>query len=458
MRRGVGGAVGAVVALVLAVLSGCAGAKSGGEDGGSGRPGAAAGRGSPEGAGAASDSAFPEGRDSSEGAGPSAEQGFPEGPGSSGAAGGRPAGEPDAGLFGAPPRIPSTEGLPGRAHSLGFARDGSGFALLASCVGDPAAPENGFCRQHVAVLDAGAGEWVLRRSPLPRVTGTDGVSSQLTALGPGRALVEEGGAGPRDRTWFTKDGGRTWRAGDTRTVGTTPEIPAGAVLGTDCAEPAGALPDDCRRHRLVVVSPEDGRRRALARVPLLGDRPRPQEQPEPDGSWWVSGTDPRSGRAAVAVSRDGGRGWTVARLPGPTAEPGRYTAVAVGRDAVYAAEMGELRGGEPVKNPMRALHRSVDGGRTWLRMWTTGPSEQPRTLLGLPVPGPGARVEIGAELSGYRSTDGGRTFARLADGSHHTRRTPLGLLRENSPCGYALTEDGARWSTFHLACETRPGA
>ncbi|MGW6393940.1 WD40/YVTN/BNR-like repeat-containing protein [Streptomyces sp. NPDC055103] len=356
-------------------------------------------------------------------------------------------------MVGAPPRLPSSAGLPGSAHSLGLARDGSGFALLAECVSVPAAPESGFCRQHVAVRDAGAKEWVRRRSPLPEIRMPEGSSANLLVLGPGRALVEDGGAGPDARTWFTRDGGRSWREGDRRTVGTTPEIPAGAVLTTDCAVPAGALPDDCDRKRLVVVSPQDGRRRALARVPLLGAQPRPAEQPEPDGSWWVSGADPLSGRAAVAVSRDAGRSWTVSRLPSPAAGPAWFTAVAVGPDAVYAAEMGELAGGAPVKNPMRALHRSVDGGRTWQRMWTTGAEAEPRTLLGLPVPGPGGRVEIGGELSGYGSVDGGRTFVRLGDGSHYIRRTPLGLLRETAPCQFALTVDGVRWSEFLLACE-----
>ncbi len=408
MRRLVG-AAGAVVALVLVVLTGCSG--PGGSDGspGDGAPGRAGG---------------------------------------SGVSSPRP-----AGVFGAAPRLPSSPGLPGRPAGLGLARDGSGFALLAECVGDRAAPEGGFCRQHVAVRDAGAKEWVLRRSPLPEIPLSAGVSANLLVLGPGRALVEEGGAGPGARTWFTRDGGRSWRAGDRRTVGTTPEIPVGAVLTTDCPAPAGASPDDCERTRVVVVSPQDGRRRALARVPLLGAHPRPAEQPEPDGSWWVSGTDPLSGRAAVAVSRDAGRSWSVSRLPSPATGPGWYTAVAVGQDAVYAAEMGELTGGDPVKNPMRALHRSVDGGRTWQRMWTTGPERQPRTLLGLPVPGPGGRVEIGGELAGYASRDGGRTFTRLGDGSHYTRRTPLGLLRESDPCRYALTADGVRWSEFLLACE-----
>ncbi|MEU3480121.1 WD40/YVTN/BNR-like repeat-containing protein [Streptomyces sp. NPDC033754] len=413
MRRVVG-AAGAVVALVLVVLTGCTetGAGSGP---GAGSPGASGSSGS----------------------------------GSSGAAG-----PPPAGAFGAPPRLPSSAGLPGWPHGLGLARDGSGFALLAECAGDRAAYSgSGVCRQHVAVRDAGAKEWVLRRSPLPDIRMPDGVSANLRVLGPGRALVEDGGAGPDSRTWFTRDGGRNWRAGDRRTVGTTPEIPAGAVLVTDCAAPAAAGPDDCDRERLVVVSPQDGRRRALARVPLLGAHPRPAEQPEPDGSWWVSGTDPLSGRAAVAVSRDAGRSWHVSRLPSPATRPGWFTAVAVGPDAVYAAEMGELTGGEPVKNPMRALHRSLDGGRTWQRMWTTGPEREPRTLLGLPVPGPGGRVELGGELSGYGSVDGGRTFVRLGDGAHFTRRTPLGLLRESAPCQYALTADGVRWSEFLLACE-----
>ncbi|WP_367823165.1 WD40/YVTN/BNR-like repeat-containing protein [Streptomyces sp. LMG1-1-1.1] len=356
-----------------------------------------------------------------------------------------------AGAFGAPPRMPSGDGLPGWAHSLGFARDGSGFALLVGCVSAEAAPGTGFCRQQVAVRDAGAEEWVVRRSPLPEIPVSDGASANLLALGPGRALIEDGGGDRPERTWFTRDGGRSWQPVDRRTVGVAAEIPAGAVLTTECAAPAGALPDACVRERLVVVSPDDGRRRTLAAAPPLGAHPQPAGQPEPDGSWWVSGTDPLTGRVAVAFSRDAGRSWTVSRLPSPTDRPGWRVVVAVGPDAVYAAEMGELTGGEPVKNPMRALHRSVDGGATWQRMWTTGPKAEPRTLMGLPVPGPGGRVEIGGELSGYASVDGGRTFVRLG-GGHYTRRTPLGLLREGSRCQYALTADGVRWSEFRLAC------
>ncbi|GGY44143.1 beta propeller repeat protein [Streptomyces omiyaensis] len=369
---------------------------------------------------------------------------------------GEPVGEgerPSAeGTFGAPPRIGDGAGLPGRAADLGFAADGSGFALLAECVSDPARPANGFCRQRVAALDRDAERWEQRTSPLPELRGTDGVSARLWVLGPGRALIEDGGGEEPPRGWFTGDGGRSWRTVDPRPAGRTPDIPAGAALTAECATDPGAPAETCARERLAVVSPRDGRRRELVAQPALGAHPRPAAVAEPDGSWWVSGVEPGSGRPAVAVSRDGGRSWSVSRLPSPTGAPPWYTVVVVGRDAVYAAEMGELRGGEPVKNPLRALHRSLDGGRGWERTWTTGPVAEPRSLEGLPVPGPGGRIELAAQWSGYGSADGGRTFRELDGGGAYVRRTPVGLLRERSRCRYELTRDGVRWSEFPLAC------
>ncbi|MFD8009677.1 WD40/YVTN/BNR-like repeat-containing protein [Streptomyces sp. NPDC058955] len=362
----------------------------------------------------------------------------------------------DDGVFGAPPRIGDGAGLPGWASGLGFAADGSGFALLADCVSDPARPENGFCRQWVAVLDPGADRWQRRASPLPELRGTEGVSAQLWVLGPGRALIEDGGVEEPLRGWFTTDGGRSWRGVDPRPAGRTPDIPVGAALTAECVDPT-APPESCPRERLMALSPRDGRRRELVTQPPLGAHPRPAAVAEPDGSWWVSGVVPGTTRSAVAVSRDRGRSWSVSRLPSPTDAPARHTSVVVGPDAVYAAEMGELKGGEPVKNPLRALHRSRDGGRTWQRMWTTGPEKEPRSLEGLPVPGPGGRVELAAQWSGYRSLDGGRTFRELDDGTSYVRRTGAGLLREGSRCRYELTRDGVRWSEFLLACGEEAG-
>ncbi|MFB9554603.1 exo-alpha-sialidase [Streptomyces roseoviridis] len=330
--------------------------------------------------------------------------------------------------------------------------------LLVQCVTDRARPDGGFCRQQVAALDRGARSWALRPTPLPEIPPSRGVSAGLTVLGPGRALIEDGGGEEPERTWFTRDGGRSWRAVDRRTAGTAPLIPAGAVLTTACVAPPAATPEECARERLVVISPQDGRRRALARVPALGAHPRPAAVPEPDGSWWVSGTDPLTGRTALAVSRDAGRSWSPTPLPSTPGRPAHGVAVVVGPDAVYAAELGELDGGEPVKNPLRALYRSADGGRTWTRVRTTRPDAEPRSLLGLPVPGPGGRLRVDADLRAYTSEDGGRTFAATEWGSSWVRRTGIGLLREaGDRCAYATTRDGVRWSEFRLACEDPVG-
>ncbi|MFI1938166.1 WD40/YVTN/BNR-like repeat-containing protein [Streptomyces purpureus] len=353
----------------------------------------------------------------------------------------------------APPRMPSAPDLPGWAHSPGFAADGSGFTLLARCVEDEAQPENSFCRQHVAVLDKGAASWELRRSPLPEVRGTHGVSAQITVLGPGRALIREGSEEHPLRTWFTRDGGRSWTKGEGRPAGTVAAIPAGGALTLACAQPPGASVDDCALRQLLVISPEDGKFRALARGPQLGSHMRPADVAEPDGSWWASGVDPVSKRPAVAVSRDAGRSWATSVLPSPPTTNPWGVSVAVGPDAVYAAEMGELTGGEPVKNPMRALHRSLDGGRTWKRMWTTTSTDEPRTLLGLPVPGPGGRVTIHGEAGAYTSMDGGSTFRPAGARLGHVNRTPMGLLRQpGSGCEYGISADGVRWTQVRLAC------
>ncbi|MEV6203113.1 sialidase family protein [Streptomyces sp. NPDC051771] len=363
----------------------------------------------------------------------------------------------DDGAFGAPPRIGDGAGLPGWAAGLELAADGSGFALLAECVSDPAAPANGFCRQRIAVLDRGAERWELRASPLPELRGTAGVSARLRTLGPERALIEDGGGEEPSRGWFSGDGGRSWRSVDPRLAGRTPDIPEGAALTAECATDPGAPPERCDRERLVVISPRDGRRRELVAQPGLGAHPRPAETVEPDGSWWASGVVPGTGRPAVAVSRDAGRSWSVSPLPSPAGTPPWRTAVVVGPDAVYAAEVGEVPAGEPEPDPLRALYRSEDGGRSWRRVWTTGPEGEPRSLAGLPVPGPAGRVELAGRRSGYVSLDGGRTFGELEDGTAYVRRTGAGLLREDTRCRYELTRDGVRWSEFRLACGAEAG-
>ncbi|MFI9586538.1 exo-alpha-sialidase [Streptomyces sp. NPDC052236] len=354
------------------------------------------------------------------------------------------------------PRIPSSPGLPGWAHEVRFAADGSGFALLAQCVPeDPAKSVKAFCKQYVAVLDRGAASWVLRRSPLPDVHGDSGISAELQVLGPARAWIREHGETQRRRTWFTADGGRSWRAGDWKAHGTVTAIPKGAVLSTECVSSADPEEQECTRHRMAVLSPKDGRRWFLAQGPPLDMAPVYASAAEPDGSWWVSGRDPASGAVAVAVSRDSGRHWAVSPLPSPTKKPAREVVVSVGQDAVYAAETGSLDP-DDVKNGLRALHRSLDRGRTWERMWTTGPEREPRTLLGHVVPGRGGDLVLYGEQDVYTSKDGGRTFEQTDFRSGYVMRTPLGFMAVDSRCEYRISPDGVRWTVFRLACQNQP--
>ncbi|MER5887448.1 sialidase family protein [Streptomyces sp. NPDC001941] len=377
------------------------------------------------------------------------------------ASGGRPGGASQVagGASGAATPVPFGWDLPGASYEAELAADGSGFGVLVECVeGVPGGPE-GFCRQHVAVLDRGASHWALRKSPLPELAASQGSTTRLVVFGGGRAWLEEGGAADpgRDgeagaragRTWFTSDGGRSWSEGRAR--GEVAAIPGGGVLGAECAEPPGPDTGGCRTARLVVLSPVDGSLRALARGPALAaDGLRAAERAEPDGSWWVTGRDPVTGRAAVASSRDGGRSWTVARLPG-AAWDARGVVVTAGRDAVYAAELGPVAGAEAAKNPLRALYRSADGGRSWQRVYATRPGTGPQTLLGRVVVRADGSLLLSGEGRSYESRDGGRTFTGTA-GHGWVRRTPAGYQAAGSECAHSVSRDGETWDEFVLGC------
>ena len=148
------------------------------------------------------------------------------------------------------PRIPSGTDLPGSSVAVDFARDGSGFALLAEC-------GKTRCRQRVAVLDKGADAWRLECSPLPDVTVEHGITATLRVLGPGRALIREGVWPPPDRTWFTSDGGRHWQEGSAKPSGTTPVLPEGVTLFEDCTR-MDQEGNNCEHARVLTFLPGTG--------------------------------------------------------------------------------------------------------------------------------------------------------------------------------------------------------
>ncbi|GAB2990763.1 hypothetical protein GCM10023080_065650 [Streptomyces pseudoechinosporeus] len=344
----------------------------------------------------------------------------------------------------ASPRIPSGTDLPGSSVAVDFARDGSGFALLAEC-GETR------CRQRVAVLDKGADAWRLGRSPLADVTVEHGITATLRVLEPGRALITEGVWPPPDRTWFTSDGGRHWRQGSARPSGTTPALPEGVTLFEDCTR-MDQEGNNCEHARVLTVLPTTGEFRALATQPPLKPPVIPAGQIK--DLVFASGRDPRSGRVALAVSEDGGRSWRLSRPTGTGESVWALRVTGTGK-VLYAAEPGELPDEENVKNGLLALHRSTDGGGTWERVWEHRKGVDPRSLLGPPIAAADGSLTIHGEDGVWRSTDGGRSFARHGNSggmSGWVTTTALGYLWGDSfgAGSWRLSTDGVHWTRFEL--------
>ncbi|MEO3809535.1 hypothetical protein ABGB17_11095 [Sphaerisporangium sp. B11E5] len=347
----------------------------------------------------------------------------------------------------APPRVPSGDGLPGQAVFVTFAGADSAFVLLAECEGEQGTAGQR-CRQHIGVLEDG--RWHLRRSPLPDITGDDGITADIRALAPGQALVTVGTGRDPDRTWVTADGARTWTRGTTEVKGTVDAVPPGALLVTDCR---GIEDGGCVESRLALVMPGTGEHRALATQPALTGVLVPAGTSR-DGARWVSGVDPATRLPALAVTHDAGRTWQTRALQGPGREDTWGLRVVDSGTVLYAVERGQLPPEEVVKNGLRAIHRSTDNGRTWERVWSFRPGRDPRSVLADVVVTPAGTLILHAEDGVYRSEDGGRTFSKTAGGPTPgtVTWTPIGYVwsHDGGPGEYKVSLDGLTWHTFVL--------
>lgn len=352
-----------------------------------------------------------------------------------------------------PPRIPSAPDLPGFAADVGFASDGSGFALLGSC-------GNSVCRHHVAVLDKGAGAWRLGRSPVPDTTDGSGVTAGLIALGPGRALITDGKWPPPERTWFTDNGGRSWRHGSTGPSGSTSVVPEGGALVEDCVR-VDRERNGCERSRLLAALPDTGEFRVLATPPPLEGEVRPAGEipgetagKSPDKVLFAAGRAPDSGFPALAVSEDRGRSWRISRPEGLARHGWSLHVTGTGK-VLYAVQPGQLPDEDDVKNGLLTLHRSTDGGRTWERVWKHRKGVEPRSTLGTPVVAADGSLTIHGEAGAWRSIDGGRSFLPASDTrglAGSVTVTPLGHLWGSSfnSWSWRISADGVHWRPFEL--------
>ncbi|WP_409470509.1 exo-alpha-sialidase [Streptomyces sp. HC307] len=349
--------------------------------------------------------------------------------------------------FTAPPNIPSATDLPGASYDVAFAADGSGFTLRADCGEDR-------CRQYVAVLEANAGLWRLAESPLPDVTGDRGLTAGLTVLGPGRALITDSSewTGVPSRTWFTRDNGRTWEHGTAKPTGTTPTVPESASLVTECVALA-ADGNECARNRLLVVMPDTGEHRILTHQPPLEGTLAPAGDIA-GNALFATGLDPDSGLPTLVLSEDRGRTWRPTHMTG-VAEQAWPLKVVAGRSALYAVQPGQLPSHEEVKNGLRTLHVSTDGGTTWTRIWRYREGVEPLSLLGDLLVADDNSLVVYGETGVWRSIDQARTFR--SDSPTHgpagsVRRTPIGWLWTdsygNGTC--RISADGRTWHIFNL--------
>ncbi|MFI6941205.1 exo-alpha-sialidase [Streptomyces sp. NPDC050418] len=349
-----------------------------------------------------------------------------------------------------PPRIPSAKGLPGWSHAPGFAADGSGFALLAECPQDEGSTRG--CVQRVAVLRPGADAWRLTpSSPLRETAPDDGVTADLLALGKDRALIREGSQLVGDRTWFTRDGGRTWRAGTTSARRTIAAAPEGARLTSVCTR-VDDEGNGCARSRLAVIMPDTGEYRALAHQPPLKGEVFPVEGAEPD--LYAQGKAGSGDGFALMVSWDRGRSWKETQMTGASAEPHGTFSIVSGRAGTFALQHGMLPEEEGVKNGLLTIHRMDGSGLTWTRVWAFKPGVEPRSTLGAVSAGD-MTLTVYGENGVWTSDTGGRTFHR-GEGptgiAGSVRETPIGWLWTSSygQGTYRISTDGVRWHSFQL--------
>lgn len=330
----------------------------------------------------------------------------------------------------------------GLLYDVDFASERDGFAIGGHCLRywDPD------CGATLLSTSDGA-NWTARPIPADAAGQRLRLQGEVLALGRCKAAI----AARAPSRLYTADCGRSWRAVGLGPRGTVSAIPAGAVLESSCFRQP-SYPGGCLAARLLVTRPA-GTRAWLSASPEL-DRPRVDDVRASDGSWWVSGADPATGRLAVAVSRDAGRSWSTRVLPdiagtlSRSGTPPPRMSVAVHGNRVYVTAVRLHR---HIEYRLIAIFASADGGETWRQTWGLAEDAQPRTVSGSVIPHGGGRLTvIDRRAHSYRSDDDGRTFRPgIATPKMAWARWTRGgyvAVSADEPARWYRSADGSTWT------------
>jgi photosystem II stability/assembly factor-like uncharacterized protein len=312
--------------------------------------------------------------------------------------------------------------LPGTVTDVEFTDPEHGYAVTA-CFGAGAG-----CRPAFAATSDGGRSWTERPMPagVPRDAHTElvvFVDGSLTLRAGDRTYsVRDGDAGEDEPRWHPASAGNA----------TLSAVRAGEVLRLRPGGPG------CAGGVVEVWTPGFAPRGALHRQPDL-DVCWVSAVPSATGAWWVGGVS--GGRAAVAVSRDGGATWRreVFSVDG-TAR------VALLGGHVYAVASG-------VDGALRAVFHSADRGESFRRVDT---GALPKAMAGDPVPLLDGRLLLVEPTGEWQvSKDDGATF-RAAVGTlpavGRLARTPAGYVAYDLfNAGWtAFSADGTTWRKLDL--------
>lgn len=301
-----------------------------------------------------------------------------------------------------PPEPPGTNTL-----TVRFTDSVHGYALVGRC--GPSSTDR--CAYLLRATVDGGQSWQTRRTPLLTVAANAVFSADLFAFGPQSLLVTDRG----DR-WFSADAGRSWRDAPPPAAAALASLPDGWALVGSC--PYGFETTAGCGRPIRVLDPATGREHPLANQPRLLTAFGTEAVTAHDGSLWVTGGEPGTGRPVVAVTRDRGRSWRSVQLTPPATPLLGVTVVTHDGRTAYAFVRAQAPTGVPVKNGLGAVWRTTDGGARWQRVPPLFSGAQPRSLLGVALLPDGrllATTEDVDRINVRYSTDGGHLFLRAQD-------------------------------------------